>query len=304
MRTNRLKRETMGIESTCTTDESVKQSEEGYNTSTDRLLPSVYPSGSSTEETSHESAIKSELENFSDRKEVVRKRFLTTEDSEAISTLTNFYNEAFEKQHERKHSNLNNIEDFVNTTKETVQKIITYFKCINDFTSFDQKTQIIILKARIVSSLIVRATHDYEKDNHSYNLVHTAKPVECGCFKDSFGPENADTLGRLFQLHVALQDKYGKNSSLYSILHLIVLFHPCVPDLKNRQVVSDLQIKYITLLKHYLEAKFSYSESKAHLAFLLEKLNEVDSVGDCMMKIIASMELKDIDPLMSEVLNL
>ena len=257
-----------------------------------------------TEQTSSGSAPQSELEHPSDRKEMVKKRYLSKEDSETILTLVKFYTQAFTKGQETEVRPGANLEDLLNTTKQTVQKFIAYLKHVEDFTSLDQKTQILLLKSRMMNSLVLRASYDYHKDNHSYNLVHTDKPVECDNLKEAFGAENTEYVEKLFQLNKSLQDKYGKDSKMYTILHLIVLFNPCVPDLKNCQFVSDLQIKYITLLKHYLESRFSYSESKTHFAFLLQKLNEVDSTAEGVMKVICGTLLTDVDPLMIEVLNL
>ena len=266
-------------------------------------LPEAYPGCSSVDPPLEISGI-SEQANSSVGNEMILKRSLSAEDRETIMTLENFYSLAFVRKNEGETFPEDKVEDFINTTKETVQKLIKYIKCVNDFAMLDQKCQILILKARMLSSVLLRAAFDYQKEYCSWNLVHREKPLEFSNFKKALGPQNADVADKVVQMHASLQEKFGQDSKLYALLHLALIFNPCTPNLQNRQTIADIQIKYITLLKHYLESKFSYHMSKTCLPYLLQKLNFIDELSEDLGEVLSVMQLKDVDPLMIEVLSL
>ena len=194
--------------------------------------------------------------------------------------------------------------DFVNTSKDATEKIVKYFKSVTDFNNLDKDAQLIILKARMLQSLILRSTYDYRKDLHAWDLPNVEKPVNFDSLVKSLGPDNEEAMNEVFQLSLDLQENVGQDAYLYAILHLIIIFSPITPGLSQRQTISDLHIKYIILMKHYLEYKFSYQMCKTYLPHLLANLNVIDRLGESFTKALTQMPLMNVDPLMSEVLNL
>lgn len=196
------------------------------------------------------------------------------------------------------------VADFINITKGNTQDLIKYFKLVNDFTTLDKNTQIAILKARMMSSLLLRSLYIYKKDSHAWCLPQVKEPISCDNLVKALGPDSEESMIEVFKLADAFQREFGQDPYLYAILHLIMVFSPSVAELTHRHVISDLQTNYITLLKHFLESKFSYSRSKHYFPFLLSKINTINKLGEKILGVVAEMPLKDVDPLMSEILSL
>jgi len=91
---------------------------------------------------------------------------------------------------------------------------------------------------------------------------------------------------------------------IMSLLQMIVLFNPEGPSINLRSHISDLQDKYILLLKHYLESQLSYLHSQRVLACLLKKLSELKNLSEDHARILLQVNANQIEPLMLEVLNL
>ncbi|PVD29606.1 hypothetical protein C0Q70_08861 [Pomacea canaliculata] len=85
---------------------------------------------------------------------------------------------------------------------------------------------------------------------------------------------------------------------------VLIIFNPDGNNLIDRELISNLQDKYINILKHYLEAQYSYEHAHEYFAAILDRLSELKSVGEEHSRILLQVNPCQIEPLMLEVLNL
>ena len=89
-----------------------------------------------------------------------------------------------------------------------------------------------------------------------------------------------------------------------TIVQVILIFHPDSTNLVDRELMANLQDKYINLLKHYLEAEFSFEFAQEYFVAILEKMSVLKSLSDQHSRILLQVNPSQIEPLMLEVLNL
>ena len=87
-------------------------------------------------------------------------------------------------------------------------------------------------------------------------------------------------------------------------MQVILIFHPDSTNLVDRELMANLQDKYINLLKHYLEAEYSFEFAQEYFVAILEKMSVLKSLSDQHSRILLQVNPSQIEPLMLEVLNL
>jgi nuclear receptor subfamily 1 group I len=84
----------------------------------------------------------------------------------------------------------------------------------------------------------------------------------------------------------------------------MLIFSPDGHGLVDRELMSNLQDKYVSLLKHYLEAKFSFEFAQEYFVAILSMQAELKALSDQHSRILLQVNPSQIEPLMLEVLNL
>ena len=64
-----------------------------------------------------------------------------------------------------------------------------------------------------------------------------------------------------------------------------------------------IQDRYVILLKHYLEAKYTFKRSAHMFPQLLEKIRELNSLVENHAKILMDINPQEIEPIMLEMLD-
>lgn len=300
---NRQKQKASGL----LTDKTAKTSHmalnfEQHDHSSAHSIPKPGTSSERETETCKETTDKTKL---AINNQATSKRTLNAAEEQTIKELGRVYLAAFVTTKQRNCLSGYQLEEILNVTKETVEKLIKFFKGLNDFSGLDQSSQVYILKAKMTQCLILQSAYDYQRDVHGWSLSHVEQPVDFKDVTKALGSHNEEPMDKVLGFSISLQEKFGKDPYLFAILHLITLFNPCIEGLKRRQVISDLQMKYITMLKHYLESKFTYCMSKSNFSHLLLMLNDMEKVAAFLYEGLSKMPLHDpVDPLMAEILPL
>jgi hypothetical protein len=83
-----------------------------------------------------------------------------------------------------------------------------------------------------------------------------------------------------------------------------MLFSPDGPHVIMRELISNIQDRYVILLKHYLEAKYTYARAAEMFPQLMTKLRELNSLADVHGQILLDVNPQEIEPIMLEILDL
>ena len=91
---------------------------------------------------------------------------------------------------------------------------------------------------------------------------------------------------------------------LVTIMQVIVLFSPEGQHVFYRQIVSNIQDKYLLLLKHYCESKYGFQGGAAMFPQLMSKLKELKELAEGHGKYLLDVNPREIEPIMLEILDL
>lgn len=89
-----------------------------------------------------------------------------------------------------------------------------------------------------------------------------------------------------------------------SCVQVLVLFAPDGPHVIMRELVSNIQDRYLILLKHYLEAKYTYSRSADMFPQLMTKMKELNALAQVHGRTLLDVNPQEIEPIMLEILDL
>jgi nuclear receptor subfamily 1 group I len=68
--------------------------------------------------------------------------------------------------------------------------------------------------------------------------------------------------------------------------------------------VSDVQDRYLVLLKHYLESRYGYSRAAVMFPELMSKLRELKEFAEIHGRCVVDINPSEIEPIMLEILDL
>lgn len=204
---------------------------------------------------------------------------------------------------DRRHSaesNYKDCNDLINNSAITVLRLITFIKRLDDFKHLSTDEKIAALKASILSSILLRSACFYNPDNDAWMTgsgeICTSILLKSTGYKD------------LHKLHTnfcrSIKRLIGDNHVLFGLVQVLCIFNPACEEHMDKKKISDIQDKYIILLKHYLEWHFSYVSSRKLFCCVIQLLLELKEVSDAHNAIILQANLQDIEPLMLEVLDL
>ena len=197
-------------------------------------------------------------------------------------------------------SQYNNANDLVNQSEIAVRKLIKFIKRMQDFQQLSQEDQIAALKACVLNSLLLRSAFFYSIEEDAW-LTPTGT-IPTSILKKTTG------FGEIHDLHTSycrtMKEITGDNFGLFALLQIIIVFDPDGEDIQNKEMISNIQDKYLVLLKHYLEAEFSFTKGQEYFATLMQKIADMKPLSECHTKVLLQVTPGDIEPLMLEVLNL
>lgn len=227
-------------------------------------------------------------------------RNLTEEENKLTHFLEVSFQTALETREALDFPDLVEINDFYNAAMVWFKMFLKFVKNIDDFKQLDIEAQISLLKANIRPCGMLISAFTFDSTGKSFVI----QDIKIGVNDILKGfAAYGETTERFIQITQSLQDEIFKDPCLIAILELVLVFSPAWEELNKRKSLSDLQDKYIILLKHYLEAKHSYSREKELFALVMGKLWAMKTVTDERRHIIQRIESDRLDPVAQELFH-
>lgn len=235
--------------------------------------------------------------------DVLSIRKLTTDENHMLTELTQVYDLSFTIDLEplihikQLDPSLNQL---VNQSSITVLRLIKFAKRLEDFVRLPQECQIGILKGCWIHILLLRSVSVYDCVRDVWVTPRGDIPTEI--------LKNATGYVQLHDDHVnyckSLKSVVGDDLAIVVILLVIVLFSPEGQHVVGRELVSNIQDKYLILLKHYLESKYNYVRAADMYPQLMAKMKELKELAEVHGKYLLDVNPTEIEPIMLEILDL
>lgn len=226
-------------------------------------------------------------------------RTMSTDEEALITYLSNAYHASFSNIPENPDEN-STLNHLVNYSGLIVRKLIKFAKLVDDFTCLDQESQIWLLKGVVLSTLFLRSAEHYNPDRDAW--ITPTSEIKTIVLKRATG------YGQFHEEHMryckTVKPLTQDDPTIMSLLQCIALFCPDRPNVPNREIVSDIQDKYICYLKHYIESRFSFRQARYLLPKLLSKMNELQEITENHGRVLLHVNPSEIEPLMLEIFDL
>lgn len=218
-------------------------------------------------------------------------RTLTDEEKNLSNLLENNFKMALETPVTQDHPlGVSEMTEFYKTLAVVwVKLILKFIKSVEDFKELDIDTQILCVKGCIPCCMLVMVSYSFSTRDNSLVLHNVRVGLEE--FRRLFiGYE--ESTENLVNFILDMQDVRFKDPCLIAIFLVILVFSPFWDNLSHRRFLSNIQSKYLVLLKHYLEAKYSYRNGKELFALILRKLIALKELKKKRQEIIAQLGSK------------
>lgn len=228
-------------------------------------------------------------------------RLLTPGEWNAVSDLTEAYKSSFLETTDKAPEGKCSLISLVNTSGFIVRKLINFAKKLSDFTNLPQACQIALLKGVVLHTLFLRSATHFDPNKNVW--ITPIGEVPASILKDATGHSDIyEDHGRFCRQFL---DIVGTDDHLVPLIQVLCLFSPDRPMLGDEhQRVSDVQDRYICLIKHYLEARHGYNLSRKHFQDVLVCLEALQALTDSHGKVLLQVNPNEVDPLMLEVFDL
>ncbi|KAL4232321.1 zinc ion binding [Mactra antiquata] len=238
-------------------------------------------------------------------KDANNQRILTLKEYVLFEELGEAYSKSLgELLTDKKHSTASNYKDcndLINNSAVTVLRLISFVKGLEDFVPLNTDEKTTILKSCVLSSILLRSARFYNPESDAW-MSGSGEEICTSILLKSTGYAELHVLHTNFCR--SLKSVISNNLTLFGLMQVLCVFNPAYEEHVDKKKVSDIQDKYLLLLKHYLEWCHSYEASRKLFAKLVDLLVDLKDVSDAHNAIILQANLLDIEPLMLEVLNL
>ena len=195
---------------------------------------------------------------------------------------------------------LDEVKDFLNTSMIWAKKLVTYVKSVEDFKLLSKDAQLLSIKSSVRMALTLLGAYRLDVSRKSFFIQGMYVPVDM--FMKAFS-SHKNVAEMFINICFSMQDDWFKDPLLHALFHLILLFSPDGPELLQHELMSSLQDKYMILLKHYLECKYSYSTCKDYFAIVLKRARELRELSVAWTEVLVDTDPQKVDPLTKEVYN-
>ena len=195
---------------------------------------------------------------------------------------------------------LDEVTDFLNTSMIWAKKLVTYVKSVEDFKLLSKEAQVLSIKSSVRMALTLLGAYRLDVSKNSFFIQGTYVAVDL--FMRAFS-SHKDVAEMFINTCFSMQEKWFKDPMLHALFHLILLFSPDGPELLQQELMSSLQDKYLILLKHYLEYKYSFSKCKVYFALVLKRARELRNLSIAWTEVLVDTDPQKVDPLTKEVYN-
>lgn len=230
-------------------------------------------------------------------------RRLTAEETHMLHELNQVYDLSFTVDLEplihikQLNPSLNQL---VNQSSITVLRLIKFAKRLEEFVRLSQECQISILKGCWMHMLLLRSVSLYDCERDVWVTPRGDIPTEI--------LKNATGYVQLHDDHIqyckSIKSIIGNDLTIVVILLVLVLFAPEGAHVVMRDLVSNIQDRYLVLLKHYLEAKYTYLRTADMFPQLLNKIRELNMLAEVHGKMMLEINPEEIEPIMLEILDI
>lgn len=230
----------------------------------------------------------------------VQYRILSEKEQNCLTQLKGKFVSAMETHLTGFSDALTEVKDFLNTSMIWAKKLVTYVKSVEDFKQLSSEAQVKSIKSCVRSALTLIGAYRYDISRNSYFIQGIYVSVDM--FMRAFS-SHKEVAEMFVNACLSMQDDWYKDTCLHALFHLILLFNPDGEGLLQRELMSDLQNKYLILLKHYLESKYSFSKSKEYFALLLQRSRELRTLSIAFTEVLVNTDPQKVDPLTKEIFN-
>ncbi|XP_064631107.1 nuclear hormone receptor HR96-like isoform X2 [Lineus longissimus] len=226
-------------------------------------------------------------------------RKMSAEEILVITELSTAYQNSFYKMEENPTEN-SKLNDLVNYSGLIVRKLIKFAKKIDDFVRLSQDSQIWLLKGVVLSTLFIRSAEHYNQEKDAW--------ITPTCEIPTIVLKRATGYEKFHEEHIkyckSIKPLTQDDPNILMMMMIISLFYPDRPNVTERETVSDAQDKYICLLKHYLESKYSFYRARQLFPRILAKLDELQELTENHGRVLLHVNPSEIEPLMLEIFDL
>lgn len=231
------------------------------------------------------------------------KRKLSPSEINLIESLVSNFNDSIGLINEnRVEEDYQSLSFLINSTGHVVHKLIRFAKRIDDFMSLNQDLQIALLKGATLNCIFLRSAWLYCIENDSW--ITQAGFVPSSILKKT----TAHVMSELHNDHVRMcrqmKELAKEDITLYVIMQVISLFSPECANLTNRALISNVQDTYLILLKHHIEANYSYEIARSFTLKLLLKLTEMKQYSEQHGKLLLHANTSELEPILLEIFDL
>lgn len=230
-------------------------------------------------------------------------RILTPEEDRQLKELLHGYNLSFTVDLEPLvHINKldPSLNQLINQSSITILRLIKFAKRLEEFVHLPQSCQIGVLKGCWIHILILRSVSVYDSERDVWVTPRGDIPTEI--------LKNATGFVQLHDDHAryckSIKSIIGDDLAVVIMLLIIVLFSPEGPHVVMRQLISDIQDRYLVLLKHHLESKYGYVQSAEMFPQLMSKIKELKDFAEVHGRCLVDINPREIEPIMLEILDL
>ncbi|XP_013392881.1 nuclear hormone receptor HR96 isoform X2 [Lingula anatina] len=229
-------------------------------------------------------------------------RRLTDEELLLITSLQNLYSATLGYVVDEAVSQRNSLSNLVNMTGNIVRKLIKFAKKLQDFMSLSQDLQIVLLKGATMNCILLRSAAYYDVDKDAWITPHGEIPTLI------LKNVTSHTMMPLYEDHLyicrRLKEAAGNDVNLFVLLHVLSVFSPEYANVARRALISNIQDRYCVLMKHYIEATYSYSQAVSLYPTLLQRLSEIKQYSEKHGKILLHVNTSEIEPILLEIFDL
>ena len=192
------------------------------------------------------------------------------------------------------------LNQLVNQSTVTVLKQIKFAKQIEDFSQLPQDVQIAMLKSSVVQVLFIRSIALYDEGSDAWLTAKGVIPTTI--LKSGTGFED------LHKEHILMCKSFKalvKNDQmLISLMVILTLFNPQGAAVSCKDLLANLQDKYLILTKHYIEAKYSYAVATSMFTDLLLRMRDLRGISEKHGRVLLDVNPMQVEPIMLEILDL
>lgn len=226
----------------------------------------------------------------------VEERSLLTELTSSYQTVTSVCSP--EDQERIRQWDTFCIEKAIFALEHSMRQYAQFARVIPEFQALGQGDQISVLKASALQWYHIRTASDFIPERRAWvNVFGVVTESELGKF---FG--DAHGVREYADFCEGLKFVVKNDTTLYALMHTLVLFDPRDTNIENRVQVNRVRDKYMVLLKHHLESQFSFLHADRYLIETVEQILDLQQLGQSSMVFYKHFS-SHFRPLVAEVLS-